>query len=321
MEHSPEKPTTGAVSNEKETLKYDFAPEAYLMPRGAEGVSELNPENKIEGLDVRAQYEEMIGEVFTEKVLRPNMSDEEIDRFAAERIAEYEAPIAEKAAEEDLVFMEHEAETNKKEITTAQENNMSPMSRAIELIGEYLSKHKKTAQAAMGLVLASELSGCATGGGGYYAGQAVSTGIYGAQRETQTIHYGRQHQQQTEAYGTQHANSQARYAVRHAQSRYGEAMRREDLYYRQSLARPLGAQQRAEIDSRHHTNIENIKAQYNEQMIAAQQNYHDNMEQTHIRAENIRMNTEIQRQNIQMNTNTQITNQIIQGFIQEIIRR
>lgn len=320
MKNQQEQLSAEIVSGETEIPKYAFATEAYLNPQGVNVPKETSPENKIESFAASTQYQEMIGDVFTEKVLRPNMTNDELDKLAAEMIAEYEAPRAEKAEQEDVAFMGRETETNRQEMTTGTENEISPISRAIGLISEYLSKHKKVAQAAMGLALASELAGCATGGGGYYAGQTISTGLYGTQQEMQTLAYGRQHQRRTEAYGIQHANSQARYAVSHAQNQYRQNMTAENFHYQQSIMRPLSPRQKQDIGVRHRANIMDIKAQHDQEIIEAQQTYNDNMEQTRIQSEDIMRDTEIQRQNIQMDTQTQITNQILEGIINGMIR-
>lgn len=299
----------------------DFTPETYLNTEGMNRPQAPSPENKIEGLNISAQYREMIGEMFMEKVLRPNMTTEELDQLAAEMIAEYEAPMTEKTEQEDLAFMDNEAERNRTEMAPITEKEISPLSRATELISSYLSKYKKIAQAVMGMTLVSELAGCATGDGGYYTQQAVSAGLYGLEHQVQTEIYGRGRQQQTEAYGIQHANSQARYATQYAERRYRQNMMAEDFRYQRSVRRPLSPQQKQDIDLRHREHVENIKAQYDQEMISAQQRYNDNVEQTRMQSENIRRDTEIQRQNIQMDTQMQITNQIVQGFLRGIIKR
>jgi hypothetical protein len=212
-----------------EKSTYELPTEAFLNPQNMDHISEPDSENVIEGFSVSTQYQNMIGDIVMDKVLRPNMTDAEINAVAAAMIAEYEAPITEEIAQEEDSFMEQATAGNQKEIVASNEQKLSPLSRAIELMSGWLSKHPTWTKTAMGAVVASELAGCATGGG-YYRGPS-----YTAQRMVSTGLHGVGQVVQNEMYGRQNAEIGASFSAENARASYEYAMTEENTHYRQSL--------------------------------------------------------------------------------------
>jgi hypothetical protein len=305
----------------EKTPAYELPAEAFLRPQNIDHHTEPDTENTLEGFSVGTQYQNMIGDIVMDKVLRPNMTDAEINTVATAIIVEYEAPITEEAVQEETRFMDQASAENKKEVIASNEQTLSPLSRAIELMGDWLSEHPAWAKSAMGAVVVSELAGCATGGG-YYRGtstaqEMVSTGLYGAGEVVQN-----------EIYGRQNARMNASNDAENARAYYEESMMEENAYYRQSLnelaiygqgqgyqaetqetntngaVSQKYAQDRALIESRHQQAVANIQGRFQREMQNTQNRYARQMQ-----------NTDMRTQNIQLNTGARLLNQAIRGLM------
>lgn len=202
-------------------VKYDIAPEAFL-----------NPKNRIEGFNVTAQYQEMLGDAAM-KILHSRMTDEEINAAVAEAVAEYEAPLVEEAAQETDQLMEQVTAENQKEVALTKEHKLSPLSRAIEIFSTYFSKNKTVAQAMTVLSLVLEFAS--------YAPEVEAHGLSTGQRIGITALYGMEAAVRNETHGTQRASEGAQRSAVRVENAYQNAIRAENARYRRTLAQ-LGRQ-------------------------------------------------------------------------------
>jgi len=180
MENAPK--FTEETGNEPPA--YDFSAETYL-----------NPETNAEKVSVDMRYKEMFGDVLMEKVLRPNMTDEEIEAVSGALTAEYEQSLGQETGEQEMQLMAGAAAENQEAVALDQENKISPLSRAIEILSEWMPKHKK---AFLMPLLAGELAGCA--GGNYYVRQGFETTIYSEQQQMNNSMYSQQQQMANSDY-------------------------------------------------------------------------------------------------------------------------
>ncbi len=211
---------------EKEALAYNLPPEAFLNPQHIDSLPESISENRIEGLNASAQYQEMMEGVVVDKVLRPEMTDQEIQELTAELVKEYEAPIAEEAEQKEEQFMEEATAENQKEVVADRENTVSVISRMMGFLGEYFAEHKNVRQAMAVTALALELARHAPDAEAHSLGeQIVGTAVLVGEAAIRN-----------EVYGAQQAGMNAERSADRAEIEYQRAVYRENVRYQRSLA-------------------------------------------------------------------------------------
>lgn len=208
---------------------HDFPPETFLNPPQ----TGPNPEKNEGGFGLGAHYQEMVGNIMMEKVIRPKMinagmSDTEIDDAVAAAILEYETPKSEELFQEGEQAIKEAGEENQQESARDKEQKISSLSHAIEFAGGWLSKHPLWSKAATSIVLASELASHAPDVEARHRGE-VSLG--------EIAFGGAVAAMQNEAYGAQRAGMSAERNVYRVETGYRRAIARENMRYQRDIAR------------------------------------------------------------------------------------
>jgi hypothetical protein len=277
--------------------KYEFEGGDFLNPEKMPPLPEDDAEKGEEIWNVCEENMEMIsGEVF-DAAVRPNMTEEEIQKLAQFYVSEYENEqlIEEKEQnEEEEVEEMKEAKENRREVSgdlkEGDGSGMSLSARAVEMIKEYLNEHPAVSKLVFPAIVASQLAGCATGG--YYYGRAAEAGMYGQYRIEQTLAYGQNRAAQRESYGNYRSQSALERGMLKAEQHRSRAYA--------SLRREATPEDTARIEAEYDNRVQEaeMRAKHIEDETGMQ--VQRIMGNTEMKAQRIATSTEMRQQRIQM---------------------
>ncbi len=313
------------LSKEKIT-EYNNQGESFLNPENMPPLPVSNREKQRELLVLHREYQQLVSGLVFEKALRPNMTDEEIDllvKGTLEKRQREENEEKDEIAEDEYI---EQAEENKKEVpANIDEQQISVITRAVELMQGYLKDHPKLAKFAMFTVVAAELAGNSAPANAdfgnvlnslVYAGQnMMQNQLYAQQQSYQTQGYAQQNMQQSMSYAQNMARQVAEQGSYNARSFYDNAMMqagqsRINTY--NSLGRQATREEAANIEASYQAQVKDIENQARQMAESAQMQANQIMQNAQMQAQNTAANANMNIQNQQMNAQMQNQNMVIQ---------